>query len=697
MQQKRIITILLLAALAVIKGCVKTGDTDLTEQEKAYLRQKETLTFVSQTMYPPFEFLTASREHTGMCIELARWMGTELGFKSNFTNTSFQKAQEAVLSGQADVLTSFFYSQKRDLQFDFTQMMFQVPASIFVSSERPGITGIDDLNGRRIAMQQGDYAQEFLKKQGIVFETVYTGNFGQATDMVLTGDADAIVGDEPIVLYHLHTMGLSHQTKIVGDPLYVGENCMATKDDEHLLMSILNKGLNRARQSGALDRIEYKWLGIRPPAPGFKYFLHLSIAVAGLIAAILLVWIWNLSLRKRVRERTAEMIEAMQLNEKIIAKSPIGMSIYNESGQCIAANQAISEIIGAEKEQVLQQNYTVIESWKHSGLFDLAQKALTHNMHQRQEVVLTTSFGKKTVIDCQLAPLRMGNRKNLLFMATDMTEYRKMQEMMIQSEKMLSVGGLAAGMAHEVKNPLAGIIQTTSNISNRLMNTDLPANMRAAQNAGVDMTAIRTYMESRDIFHMIKTINESGGRVVKIVDNMLSFARKSDAVVSSHDITGLVDKALELAAADYDLKKQRDFRSIEIVKEYEEDLPLVPCEGSKIQQVMLNILRNGAQAMQEETGDSKKKKNHCFILRIAHEKASNMIRIEIEDNGPGMDEGICKHILEPFFTTKPAGEGTGLGLSVSYFIITENHGGTMNVSSKPGKGTVFFIRLPIAR
>ena len=178
------------------------------------------------------------------------------------------------------------------------------------------------------------------------------------------------------------------------------------------------------------------------------------------------------------------------------------------------------------------------------------------------------------------------------------------------------------------------------------------------------------------------------------MENMLSFARKTDQSISSHDPAALLDRILELASTDYDLKKQYDFKMITIKKEYESGLPLVPCEGAKIQQVLLNILRNGAQAMQE---NQSRQKNiaPAFILRLTNETESNMLRIEIEDNGPGMEESVRKRVFEPFFTTKPIGIGTGLGLSVSYFIVTENHGGTLDVVSEPGKGCTFIIRLPL--
>ncbi len=293
--------------------------------------------------------------------------------------------------------------------------------------------------------------------------------------------------------------------------------------------------------------------------------------------------------------------------------------------------------------------------------------------------------------DVTIYPLIADGVEGAVIRIDDITEKVRMEEVMIQGEKMLSVGGLAAGMAHEINNPLAGMIQTANVMARRLVErADIPANREAARAAGTTMEAIREFMEAREIPRMISTINESGRRAAEIVDNMLGFARKSEAMVSSHSLEKLLDKTLELAATDYDLKTQYDFKAIEIEKEYETDLPCVPCEGAKLQQVLLNILRNGAQAMR---GAGKRKPR--FIVRMRVEKERKFLRIEIEDNGPGMDEATRRRVFEPFFTTKPVGVGTGLGLSVSYFIITENHGGEMAVESRPGSGATFIIHLPL--
>jgi polar amino acid transport system substrate-binding protein len=259
--------------------------------------------------------------------------------------------------------------------------------------------------------------------------------------------------------------------------------------------------------------------------------------------------------------------------------------------------------------------------------------------------------------------------------------------MMIQSEKMLSVGGLAAGMAHEINNPLAGILQNAEVIKRRF-DLDLPANRKEAENLKIDLSKIREYLINRNILKMLTQVQDSGKRASRIVKDMLSFSRKNDSSNAFYDIPDLIEKTIDLASKDYDLKKKFDFRNILIDKEYEKNIPQVPCNFSNIQQVFFNILKNGAQAMQEN-----KKKKPKFMIKI--KKEQEFVRIEIRDNGPGIPKENISRIFEPFFTTKDIGLGTGLGLSVSYFIINENHRGTMVVESESGKGANFIIRLPI--
>ncbi|MFP5221049.1 MAG: ATP-binding protein [Acidobacteriota bacterium] len=292
--------------------------------------------------------------------------------------------------------------------------------------------------------------------------------------------------------------------------------------------------------------------------------------------------------------------------------------------------------------------------------------------------------------DVMIYPLVSNGVEGVVVRVDDVTQRVHLEEMMVQSEKMISVGGLAAGMAHEINNPLSGILQSAQVLLSHL-SPDVAANRAAAEASGCTMDNIRAYAEKRQLLVFLEGIRESGVRAARIVSNMLEFSRKSQSQRSPSQINQLMDKAVELALSDYDLKKQYDFKRIRIVREYGQNLPDIPCTRTEIEQVVLNLLKNAAQAM---ALGSDRSVTPTITLRTAID--GDCLRIEVEDNGPGMSESVRKRIFEPFFTTKPVGEGTGLGLSVSYYIIVTNHGGRFDVQSEPGKGARFILCLPLS-
>lgn len=306
--------------------------------------------------------------------------------------------------------------------------------------------------------------------------------------------------------------------------------------------------------------------------------------------------------------------------------------------------------------------------------------------------VFENSVDKELYKDIYIYPLIANGVRGAVIRIDDITEKVMLEELIVQSEKMMSVGGMAAGMAHEINNPLAGIMQISEVMQNRLnKKLDVKASLKAAADAGVDIESIRHFLELRGIPKMLYTIHDSCQRVAVIVHNMLTFARKENDIGELNDITEILDSCIELSAIDYDLERDLDFKKIRIEKEYDENLPKVKCNRNKIQQVFMNILKNGAEAMLSDTLQNKSR----FIIRCKYLPYEKLIHIEIEDNGPGMDQETKKKVFEPFFTTKGTRKGTGLGLSVSFFIITKTHNGKMFVQSSKGNGTKFIIQLPV--
>jgi PAS domain S-box-containing protein len=303
------------------------------------------------------------------------------------------------------------------------------------------------------------------------------------------------------------------------------------------------------------------------------------------------------------------------------------------------------------------------------------------------EKLLIAKGGERRFYDLMLYPLLTDAFGGAVLRIEDVTERARTQELMVQAEKMMSIGGLAAGMAHEINNPLGIIIQAAQTIERRI-SLELPANRKVSEELGLNLEGIRAYFDKRQISDAIASILTASSRAAKIVANMLQFSRRSDTAMEPTSLAQIVDQALELAASDYDLKKKHDFRSIEIIKDYQ-DTPQVHIVSVEIEQVILNLLKNAAQAMITNPAD----KRPSITLRLRRENRYAVI--EVEDNGPGMTEDICRRVFEPFFTTKEPGVGTGLGLSVSYMIVTQNHKGIMEVQSTPGRGSLFKVRLPI--
>ncbi len=325
---------------------------------------------------------------------------------------------------------------------------------------------------------------------------------------------------------------------------------------------------------------------------------------------------------------------------------------------------------------------------------DLSQQMIANIIRDRKPKQIQKNnlslFDKSFFLEITIYPLEDQNRTGAVIRIDDISERIKLEEMMIQSEKMMSVGGLAAGMAHEINNPIAGMLQNAMVIKNKF-SRDLPNNFAVAKKLDLDLEKVQQYIQERNITKHLDLINSAGVRAAEIITNMLSFARKSESKFKYMKMPVIIDNTLEILKTDYNMKKKYDFMKINIIKNYAEDQPKIKCEETKIQQVFMNILKNGAEAMM--SGD--RNTAPTFIINVFSKDGN--IYIEFENNGPPIPPEIRKRIFEPFFTTKRTWSGTGLGLSVSYFIIARNHNGEMWVESKKNNNTAFVIELPIEK
>ena len=452
-----------------------------------------------------------------------------------------------------------------------------------------------------------------------------------------------------------------------------------------LVTTVIGFGTHQLMKRLVADPLNRLITGIRTIAAG-DYQLSLPPEKRSDINTLILEI--NIMARE-IDRRESDLNKLRETLKNIVDSMPSVLVGVDPEGRVTQWNREAEMFTGIAATQAMGRNIEAVYPSLAEAM-KKADRAIQEKRPHKESKVSSRVDGEIRFSDITVYPLTTSRTGGAVIRVDDITDRVRIEEMMVQSEKMLSVGGLAAGMAHEINNPLAGILQCTQVMQNRLSG-DLPKNREVAERCGISMAALHSYMQRRHMPEMMASIMESGKRAARIVENMLSFSRKSEATTTLNDLSQLMEDTLELAENDYDLKKRYDFRRIQIVRQYDSRVPAVPCEATGIQQVLLNIMKNGAQAMAINAGISPPR----LVLGINMDGA--MVRMEIEDNGPGMEEVVCKRVFEPFFTTKSVGVGTGLGLSVSYFIITENHGGTLTVSSTPGSGSRFVIRLPLGR
>ncbi len=391
------------------------------------------------------------------------------------------------------------------------------------------------------------------------------------------------------------------------------------------------------------------------------------------------------------RNRAAKETQRLRtLLANIINSMPSMLIGVDADGRIAQWNQQAALVTGVNEAQAQGRLLAQVVPWLGSEMRKVNQ-SIASKKPVFEGKLSRVENGETLFEDVTIYPLITNGVEGAVIRIDNVTDKVRIEEILIQSEKMLSVGGLAAGMAHEINNPLASIMGNAQVMETRLL-MPLPQNAAAAREAGITFEALQNYLEQRGIPKMLSSVRSSGAQAAQIVSNMLSFSRKSEPALAPESITELLDMTLGLASTDYDLKKNYDFKKIQIVREYEDNLPKIHGSASKLQQVFLNLLRNGAEAMGEKIYPEGQ--GPQFILRVKGN--APWVRVELEDNGPGLEESVRKRVFEPFFTTKAVGKGTGLGLSVSYFIITEEHAGMMAVQTARGEWTRFVIDLPVA-
>jgi two-component system, NtrC family, sensor kinase len=334
--------------------------------------------------------------------------------------------------------------------------------------------------------------------------------------------------------------------------------------------------------------------------------------------------------------------------EVVDAISP-ALCIVDRSGAIRRANRAFADLVNAPPASLIGRPWQafVPPEWA----TDL-QRALDQQGVGREAELRT---GERTYA-VTAVPISSTDRSAIVLLFDDQTERRRLQDQLIQSEKMSAIGQLIAGIAHDLNNPLASVLGFADFL---IEVPNVPASIREP----------------------LTVIQEEADRASGIVRNLLGFARKQDHQRRPTALKPLFDATFVL------LRNQLMAQRVEAMIEVEPDLPMPDVDPNQIQQVFVNLINNAAQAI-ASTG-------RPGTIHVHARRWLDGVAIDVIDDGPGMSESLAAQVFEPFFTTKAEGEGTGLGLSISQGIVKE-HGGRIMLSTEEGKGSTFTVQLPLS-
>ncbi len=625
----------------------------LTISEAAWLKEHGSLVYAADRNAPPLRFIdTADGQYKGVVVDYVNSLSLELGVNIEVHPMVWEGALSSLSEGKTD-LCDMFKSEERSRHYLFTNPIYNLRAVFAVRSADKLAAGISPIREVVIATQKGDYVNGFLKKNYPKATLIFTSDIAEALALLERGDVDAVAGDEPVVLYQMEQMGLTGNLKIVEKPLYENEVVFAVPRAEAPLVGILNKGIEAINQKGQLEKIQQKWFGISTPivkAPDYERLKMIILIVSGiLIAAVGGMVTWNYSLKRQVAIRTSELQDNRNELQTIFDGMTEYMAVVGLDKTVITMNSVLQRALGEEAEHRIGGDCAEIFQIYCGKCEDcLMDKTRLESRNCEKDVYMNSeAFTIRTY------PLwdSQENLKSILVVVQNTTGEKLAKNQMLQANKMVAIGQLAAGIAHEIRNPL-GIVRNYSYI------------LKTA------------HKQNPELMKSLDCIDSAVNRASRIIDNLLNFSRISGDSWEWINVNELIQNIVELE------QKKLISQNITMAVECPKDIRIFSNTES-LKHILINLITNGTDAIHKD-GE----------LSLNVSRHGGDLVIEVKDTGCGIPKEDMERVFNPFYTTKEPGKGTGLGLYIVYTEVKKLNG-DISVSSMIGEGTCFSVMLPV--
>lgn len=650
---KRKITIAATFALILIITAVlyvNKGREYLTEEEILWLNEQDAIIYAANENAPPLRFVDdVDNQYKGVVVDYMNQLSLEIGADIQTVPMEWDEALESLKTGKTHIC-DMFINDERSQYYLFTDPIYNLRTVLLTRNNENFSMRL--INEMRIATETGDYANSYLTENYPGAELVYTHNVEEGIELFLNGEVDAVIGDEPIITYLLVERNESHNPEYSNIILYQKEVVLGVSKNKPELVPILNKAIKQINNKGQLEKIQQKWFGISVPLiddrKGAEIIKNIVISVIFASGVFILILLNNLSLQKQVRNRTRELENSRNELQIIFDGISEFMVVVDSNKNILKINKGFADYLGVSRSDAEGKNYeNYIGRFCNECKDCLFDEALIHNKN-----IKTESIVGNEVYEMNWQPLK-DKSNTLLITIKNITLDKINRNQVLQTNKMIAVGQLAAGMAHEIRNPL-GIIRTQSYL--------IRINDRIDEAVSKSLNFIDTAVD----------------RASKIIDNILNFSRLSSNGKQSVNINQLVQRLIEM----HNDAIHKNNINVKVESNIEEELQL---NQESLEHILLNLISNSVDAM--EGGGT---------LHISTDAEDGNIIIVCEDNGCGINENDINNIYNPFFTTKELGKGTGLGLFIVYSEV-EKLNGKLEVESKFGEGTRFTITLPLER